>query len=146
MTRIKEKLAYLMGLAEGLELKQESKEGKIFNAVVEVLEEMADTMDDLSEEQQDMEKYLEALDMDLGELEAEIYEEEDEFAAEDEFFDEETDNYLEIECPNCHDIVCLEENIFKDGDLIEVTCPNCNEVVYRTHDHFCPECEAEEND
>lgn len=120
MAEIKEKISYLMGLAAGLELNKDSKEGKIFDAVIDVLKNMADDMDQLVENQEDTEKYLEALDMDLGELEAEFYGEEDDL--EEDEFDQDIDNYLEIECPNCH------------------------EVVYSTQDHSGVECETEQND
>ena len=35
--------------------------------------------------------------------------------------------YQEIECPNCHDVICIDEDCFEDDD--EIVCPNCNEVI-----------------
>ena len=37
---ISEKVAYLKGLAEGLKLDAESNEGKLFAAIIDVLEDM----------------------------------------------------------------------------------------------------------
>ena len=37
---------------------------------------------------------------------------------------------MEVECKNCHDIICFEEELLFDDDVIEITCPNCNQVVF----------------
>ena len=39
-------------------------------------------------------------------------------------------NYIEVECKNCHDIICFEEDLLYDEDIVEITCPNCNQVVF----------------
>ena len=41
---ISEKVAYLKGLAEGLNLDTDSKEGKLIAAIIDVLDDMAETM------------------------------------------------------------------------------------------------------
>ena len=37
---------------------------------------------------------------------------------------------IDVECPNCHEIVRFDSAILDDEDLVEVTCPVCNAVVY----------------
>ena len=44
---ITEKVAYLKGLAEGLGLDKDSKEGKLFAAIIDVLDDMALEIEDL---------------------------------------------------------------------------------------------------
>jgi hypothetical protein len=39
-------------------------------------------------------------------------------------------NYVEVECKNCHDIICFEEELLHDEEIIEIACPNCNQVVF----------------
>ena len=46
---ISEKVAYLKGLAEGLKLDTESNEGKLFAAIIDVLEDMADEIADMQD-------------------------------------------------------------------------------------------------
>ena len=46
---ISKKVAYIKGLADGLELDKESKEGKIIAAMLDVLDEMADTITEMAE-------------------------------------------------------------------------------------------------
>lgn len=68
-----EKISYLKGLADGLDIKADSKEGKLFNALLEVIEEMADGMTDISEEQDETNEFLDLLDEDLSIVEEELF-------------------------------------------------------------------------
>lgn len=124
MNDLKSRVAYLQGLSAGLDLNAESKEGKVLNGIIEVLNEFADTMVDLEESHQQLEDYLESMDEDLYQLEDEVYNEEN--AENDEYLED----YLEVECPKCGETVFFNSEIVEDDDIIEVTCPNCNEVVF----------------
>lgn len=106
-----EKISYLKGLADGLDVKADTKEGKLFNALLEVIEEIADGMSDIVEEQDEVNEYLDLLDEDLTTVEEELFgdmevDEDDEygydddddydfdFDGDDEELDEEYDEYL----------------------------------------------------
>lgn len=131
---LKERIAYLQGLAEGLNLDDKTKEGKMFTAIIGILDEMAQAIEDLASDQDDLEQYIEAVDEDLGEIEDEVYGDDEDSCdcceddEEDEDFEE--GSFVEVECPKCHDIVRFEASILEDEDVIEVTCPNCDEVVF----------------
>ncbi|NMA25835.1 MAG: hypothetical protein GX936_09245, partial [Clostridiales bacterium] len=43
-----EKAAYLKGLAEGLNLDTETKEGKLISAIIDTLADIADELDELN--------------------------------------------------------------------------------------------------
>ena len=47
---LSEKAAYLKGLADGLEISDTTKEGKLLKAVVELLDEMANSVSNLEED------------------------------------------------------------------------------------------------
>ena len=47
---VSEKVAYLRGLMEGLDIDDDSKEGKLFAAIVDVLDEIATDMSDMDED------------------------------------------------------------------------------------------------
>lgn len=119
MSNIKQRIAYLQGLAQGLDIDDNTKEGRVLTGIIGVLEEMAEQIDDIETEQIDLEDYVESIDEDLFDLEGNVYGE-----------DDLDDNMIEVECPKCQEIVCFDEDIVFDDDLIEVTCPNCDEVVY----------------
>ena len=118
MKELLQKVAYLQGLADGLEL-EDSKEGRLIKEMLTVLDAMTDYIGALDEQMEDMEDYLESLDSDLADVEEEVFE-----------FDDEDDDMVDVECPNCHEQVCFDSSILYDDDLIEVTCPNCGAVVF----------------
>ena len=71
---ILEKVAYLKGLAEGLSLDKESKEGKLISVIIDLLDDMALEMQDLRDEQCEIEEGLDAVSDDLSDVESFLYE------------------------------------------------------------------------
>lgn len=116
---IKESVAYLQGLTRGLHINEDEPEGKIILKMLDVLEDIAIHIEDLEATQQDLEDYVVTLDSDLSDVEDEVYEE-----------SVHGDDFIEMQCPVCHQEVSFESNILDDRDEIEVTCPHCGNVVY----------------
>lgn len=117
MGSVQEKVAYLQGLAKGLNVHSESAEGKLLLNMVDVLESVAQEMKDISLAQKDLENYVDSLDEDLEEVESIVYE------------DGEESGMLRVTCPNCNADITFETDAF-DADELEVTCPTCGDVVY----------------
>ena len=117
MESLKESVAYLHGLVEGVDLDVTTKEGRIITGIVETMGDIARTMEKLEARQADLEIYLDSIDEDLIDLEENVYQ-----------LDE--DDFVEVECPECHDIVFFDADILEDEDTVEVTCPNCEAVVF----------------
>ena len=115
---VTERVAYVKGLAEGMELDASSKEGKILKAIIDVLEDMAYEISDLGDEIGEVEEQVDMIDDDLDTLEGIVYEDE-----EDDEDDEDGELY-EVECPSCGDTIYLDEEMLADG---EIDCPNCGE-------------------
>lgn len=133
MKYLYEEVAYLKGLAEGLEISEETKEGKIINKIVDVLESFADAIVELEEEQIELIDYVESIDEDLSDIEDDIYEDDED----DDEDDDEEYNYIEMECPNCNDFVEIDEDLLYNED-IDIVCPNCQAVILSSED----ECEC----
>ena len=136
MKYLYEEVAYLKGLAEGLEISKETKEGKIIHKIVEALETFAEAIVELDEEQADLTEYVESIDEDLSDMEDDIYE--------DGECDEEDDelSFIEMECPNCADLVEIDEELLYD-DEIDVVCPNCQAIILSSEDEddcMCIDC------
>ncbi len=128
---LKARVSYLRGFTEGLDLGEESKEQKVLQRVIDLLEDMTDEIEQLSVDYEDLFEYTEAIDDDLTELEDDFYEEdddEDDDYYEDDILEEFADGFS-MECPNCREIVVVDESILDHDDAIEVTCPGCGEVV-----------------
>ena len=102
---ISEKVAYLKGLAEGLNMDVEkSKEGKLISLMIGILEEVGLSIEDLGEE-------IDTISDDLADVESVVYGE-----------DEDEDDYFEVECPNCEEPIVIDDKALAEG---EVECPNC---------------------
>lgn len=126
MKNLKEKIAYLHGLTQGLDIEDASKEGRVLNGIIDVLEDLADQIEDIEIAHEDLEEYVETIDEDLYDLEGDVFGEDD----------IDMEDMIEVECPKCREAVCFESEIMDDEDLIEVTCPNCDEVVYVNDEDF----------
>ena len=112
---ITEKVAYLKGLMEGLDLDKTTKEGKVLDAMADILDDLALTVADNCDQ-------IDAIDEDLESLEEYVY---DDFDFDDDYdpYDDEEEGEYEFECPNCHEVVFIDESVFEEGKEIE--CPNC---------------------
>ena len=136
---IKEKVAYLEGLAEGMEV-ESVENGKLFAAIIEVLVEMADEIEELNENALDIGEELDAISDDLAEVEDFLLDEEYDIDDEDFDFDFDDDDYDD------DDDEYDEEYIDDDDD--GHSCAVCgnkdfSEDISFTIDINCPECNAE---
>ncbi len=73
---LSEKIAYIKGLAEGLKLQSDSKEGKIILSIIEALESVDEEfsmvyeeIDELADMIDETDEYVEAVDEDLSDVE-----------------------------------------------------------------------------
>lgn len=116
---ISEKVAYLKGLAEGLALDTESKEGKLIAAIIDVLDEMSIRFEDIDDNLVDLEDGLDAVSDDLSEVEEALFEM-------DEEDDDDDTEYFETTCPVCEEKIVFDEDTLESG---EIRCPNCGEKL-----------------
>lgn len=68
-----QKVSYLQGLADGLEVDESTNEGKLLVQIIDVLGDFAEVLDEVIEDQVDLEDYVNFIDEDLADLEEEIY-------------------------------------------------------------------------
>ena len=126
---ITEKVAYLEGLAEGMELDTGKKEGKLLAAIIDVLEDIALELSDIEDAQEELGEGLDAVSDDLEDVEDLLYGEGDE---EDDDSEYELDDLGEDEdcyattCPTCEETIYFDESVLEDGEVI---CPNCGEKL-----------------
>ena len=133
-----EKAAYLKGLAEGLGMDPQSKEGRLWAALNELLSDMAHELEELRDTDERLDDeisdlagelaYLEELGCDYEKLED--GDEEDEDAEEDS---EEAEDDAEFDgvvydatCPVCGEEISFDEETLESGSI---TCPNCGELL-----------------
>ena len=110
---ISEKVAYLKGLADGLNLDVEkSKEGKLISVMIGILEEIGLSIEDLEENALALGEEIDVLSDDLADVESVVFDEEE----------EDDEDYFEVECPNCEEPIIIDDEALAAG---EVQCPNC---------------------
>ena len=148
---IKEKVAYLEGLAEGMNI-ESTEQGKMFTAIIDTLFDIADEIDELNENALDIGEELDAISDDLAEVEDFLMDEDYDIEDEDFDFDFNDDDYdddyndgqnennagcgscggsdveftIDVNCPDCNaEIELDEEDIANES----VTCPACNKTI-----------------
>ena len=130
--KLSEKMSYLKGLADGLEIDTTTKEGRILSEMMEVLETAVMYIDDLQDQVDELTELCEDLDSDLGDVEEFLLDEDEELEFDDDDdddedydFDEEEDLY-ETVCPTCENTIVLADSILDEGSM---KCPCCGELL-----------------
>ena len=119
---ISEKVAYLKGLAEGLNLDTEkSKEGKLIAVMIGILEEIGLSIEDLEENTQALGEEIDVLSDDLSDVEDVVFDEDEDEDEDDEDYD---DDWFEVECPTCEEPLVIDDKALADG---MIQCPNCHD-------------------
>ena len=134
---LSEKAAFLQGLKQGLQLNEETAEGKLIAGILDMLEsvavsirELQDNAELVSDELDEIEDALDTLDEAVSDLEECL---DDDFAEDEDIWDDEDDDYpydedvvFETKCPICGaDILLTEEEI----DNGSANCPSCGEEL-----------------
>lgn len=139
MENISNKLSYVQGLMDGLKFDDNSNEAKVFKALVAVLEEVNDAIDDLYDYQDEVAELVDQIDEDLAEVEEELL---DCCDCDDDCCDCD-DEYYEVECPECGEIVCVDESVLLNDE--DIYCPNCEtQIEIDLDDCDCDCCDCDE--
>ena len=131
-----EKAAYLKGLAEGLGMDPQSKEGRLWAALNELLSDMAHELEELRDTDERLDDeisdlagelaYLEELGCDYEKLEEDDEEDEGSEESEDSDDDEFDGVVYDATCPVCGEEISFDEQTLERGSI---TCPNCGELL-----------------
>ena len=158
--KLTEKIAYMKGFLDALELDGSSKESKAIMRMSEVMEEMGVYIDDLQSQVDELTELCDLLDEDLGEVEYDLYCDEDD---EDEEFDDDSVGYRRVfddddddytlgkVLPADYDDYALEDDEDDDDEDYDVmqyvvNCPSCDETVNLSESQLeegsmiCPHC------
>ncbi|MBR5090129.1 MAG: hypothetical protein IK093_11945 [Ruminiclostridium sp.] len=119
---IAEKVSYIQGLAEGMKLSTETPEGKILNAIIDVLGDIALNIEDIDSDLADLTDVVNDVEEDLMNVEDEVYGKDDDY----DYDDDDDEELYEITCPNCNNTVTTDFDVIADGKL---ECPNCGSTI-----------------
>ena len=153
---IVEKAAYLKGLAEGLDVENNSKEGKLWSVVLELLSDMAHEIEDLQESNLDHAGAIDDISEELSYLEEMVCDldmpedfcddcedgdcskcmcccDDDDEDDEDDDDDDDEDDEVEydgviydVTCPVCGVEISFDEETLEEGSIV---CPECGELL-----------------
>ena len=133
---IAEKVSYIKGLAEGMKLDESTNEGKVINAIIDVLGDIALNIEEIDADLADVTDVVADLEESVYELEDEIYGDDcdcdcdcdDDCCCEDMY---------EVTCPACDNSITVDFDVISEGSI---ACPNCGETIEFTFDEEDCEC------
>lgn len=99
MKSLNEKVAYLKGLVDGMELDTSVKQNRLIMEIIDILEDMAYSIEDIQD------------------ITDELYEDYKIDCSED----------CQYQCPNCGELIDIEEKLIENGE--QLICPECNEPI-----------------
>lgn len=145
MENISNKVAYLKGYADAVDLSKSGDEGKVINKLIDILDDMAKALEDVIDAHDELDAKVDEIDEDLADVEDALFDEDEEDEDDDEYDDDDEeyeydddDGYFEIECPSCH------EDVLVDFDLLDeehgIVCPNCHQEIELEFDCDCDDC------
>ncbi len=133
---LKERIAYIKGLADGLALDENKAEVKVINEMLNMLEDVAFAVTDVEDLYDELSQQVDEIDEDLATIEEDFYCDDCEdcdcdgdcqMCDEDcmPFEDEDNPDY-EVKCPECDAEIVVDEDTLLEG---EISCPNCGNTL-----------------
>jgi len=126
MNTINDQVAYLKGLADGLNITDADNTGKLLRAIIDTLDTMAAAVSKVEAAQKELDDFVEDIDEDLSGIEEILFGDDDDEDDEDE--DDEDDGLIEYDCPHCDTAVFFDEEAFSMEE--EHSCPRCGKAIF----------------
>lgn len=138
MNEINEKIAYLAGLKDGMNI-QDQNMLKLIDAVTDALKAISEHIEESDDYVDEIAENVDLMGDELDEIEDmldDIYCDDDDCCDCDKDdccdCDDDScccdDDCLELECPHCKETVCFDSDLFVSGE--ELRCPVCNKVIF----------------
>ena len=134
---ISEKIAYIKGLRDGVGLDTAKPEGRLIDAMLDVLHDISVAISDLDDQALAVSDELDEMEETLDLLEEVVFDEYEEEEDEEDGEDEEKDDddavfdfgdevIYELSCPACGEPITIDEEILEKGSI---NCPKCGEEL-----------------
>ena len=127
---ITEKVAYLKGLIEGSDLKLGEKEEKIFKALIEVVDDMAQVLTECDDDLTALYDQVDELEDEVADIEDDLdilFDDEDYDFDDEDDYDEDDDPLYEVDCPECGRSFSIDEDTLLNGNNLK--CPFCGHEI-----------------
>ena len=121
---ISQRASYLKGLADGLDLDKSKPEGKLIDAMLDLIYEITEEIGYVQED-------------------VELLMNDDDFEFDDEdYYDDDMPEY-EVKCPDCGAEVAVDEDTLIEG---EINCPDCGRILEFDFSNFFDDDKDESED
>lgn len=122
---VTERVSYLKGLFEGLEIDTGKKEGKLLSGMLAALDDLAQAVTDLKQQNEEL---LEELDDVYEELSAitEDFLLDDADADQEELAPPPEEDLYQVVCPTCGEVIYLDQDTLSNGSIV---CSACGEEL-----------------
>lgn len=152
MENLSRKVGYLKGLMEGMDLDQNSANGKLLAGIVELLAELSDRVEAMDDLLDDLNDYVESIDDDLAELEGEhgddfgFMDDDDEDEDFDDAFGDGEDKLHLLRPGEDADDEAEDADGDDPGSLAGKLCPKCGRMFFTAledgedAEYLCPHC------
>ncbi|MCI6825544.1 MAG: hypothetical protein MR981_06760 [Ruminococcus bromii] len=128
-----EKISYIKGLAEGLNLDESKPEVKVINAILDLLDDISYSVNDMEDLYDDLSGQVDEIDQDLADVETELFDDDCDCGCDDccdcddeEDYEDEENPFYEVTCGSCGQKLNVSEDVLLEG---EIECPNCGELL-----------------
>lgn len=145
MEGLGKKVGYLKGLMEGMDFSNDPSQGKLFNALFDVINDLSDRVESMEELLDDLNDYVESIDDDLAELEGGRMDGFD--APDEEYFDDEYEDYDDEEEEKLHILGGgAEDEDDEHETLAGSICSECGRMFFVAMEdpedakYDCPHC------
>ena len=131
MAYLSERVSYIKGLMDGMNFDTTTNEGKLFKAIIDVLDDMAMSIEDTEETQDQVIETLNEVSESLEELEDVVY---DDCDCDCDCCGEDDESFC---CPECGEELPLED-LDIDENTESIVCPACKtEIELEWDDEDC---------
>ncbi len=118
---VTERVAYIRGLFEGMEINVDKNEGRIIKEMLDLLEDMALSITDLEDENDALQEAIDVIIEDMYDEDA-SYDDADE----DELDYDPDMELFQVVCPSCGEEIYIDESTLDQGTI---SCPACGEEL-----------------
>ncbi len=122
MSYIKEKVAYLRGLADGLDVGDDAQ-GKLIKAMIATMDEMASSIDEHEASLVEIDECIDDIYDSLDDIDDYLFDDDD---YDDDFYEDEPE-VLEVTCPHCGETMSFDSAMLENSDSL--ICPACNKSI-----------------
>lgn len=136
MDDIKQRVAFLQGLASTLDVDSLGAHGQVLTGILDVLDDIAHTLAAVEAHQEDLEDYLVDLDENLSDLEEGLGVVPLDSSGPSVPAVARTVAWWSFKCPQCGTVIQVSDDAFDDDEHIELICPNCGHLIHDYGEEF----------